>query len=80
MLGIFAADVVVGDLELPTSQKLFIEDQFLADYQLDAGTYKSTGNKEVVVNDGRLTLRLELRDDETPAGISQLNFSKLSDK
>ena len=78
--GTYLVSAVVGDLELPTSQKVFVEDQFLADYQLDAGVYKHTGNREVVVDDGQFTLRLELRDDKTPAGISQLNFSRLSGK
>jgi hypothetical protein len=32
----------------------------------------------VLVTDGKLTIRLELRDDKTCAGIHELNFTRMS--
>lgn len=67
----------IGDVYAKTWQNVSME-------SVDAGTYeldhelRSTPDVKVVVTDGKLTVRLELRDDKTCAGIHELNFTKTS--
>jgi hypothetical protein len=64
----------VGDLYTKTWQRVEIEG-------VDAGTYalnrkvQTTKEMRVPVRDGRLTLRVHLKNDPVPAGLQELHFS-----
>lgn len=78
--GIYEVNAIIGDSFAPTSQKLFFEDKEIGTFKVNKGEYKKTDSFKVNVKDNKLTVRLELTDDETTAGINELNFKKISSK
>ena len=73
--GVYRIRANVGDLELPTWQKVQFENVTAATYSLNSGEFKWTSEKVVKVKDGKLTVRVFV--DETnkkAAGISEIVF------
>lgn len=76
--GRYVVSAVVGDSFLPSSQKVSFEDVPARTYAIrKGGSYKKTDDHEIQVADGRLTVRLELPDEEKCAGIKELHFKKM---
>lgn len=74
--GRYGVGTRVGDVHERTWQRICIQGMDADIYELDH-ELKSTPDVNVLVTDGKLTIRLELRDDKTCAGIHELNFTRM---
>lgn len=73
--GRYFVQAEVGDMYDPTWQKVEIEGRDTGIYELDK-TLDWTPIINVPVQDGKLTIRIHLRDSSTPAGIRELHFTR----
>lgn len=71
----YCVNVNVGNMYGLTWQRIEIEGVDAGVYELDAGELKWTGEKRVKVSDGKLTVRVYLKDDVTEAGIFEVYFT-----
>lgn len=67
----------VGDVYSDTWQAIEFEGMKAGTYTLRAGPPRWTPEQIVTVNDGRLTIRIHLKDELTPAGLRNLNFARV---
>lgn len=73
--GEYRVNVKTGNMYGPTWQRIEIEDVDAGTIELEAGELKWTGEKRVKVSDGKLTIRIYLKDDVTEAGIFDIYFT-----
>lgn len=73
--GYYDVQAQVGDAYAATWQKISFEGADAGVYELDR-TLAWTPAKRVRVRDGRLTIRLQLRDEEAWAAIYELHFTR----
>lgn len=76
--GLYLVTAAVGDTFEPSIQKVYFEDTEAGVYETTEAGYAQTEELEILVKDNRLTVRLELVGDKNVAGISTLNFKKIS--
>lgn len=77
--GHYIVNATVGDTFEPSNQKVFFEGIEAGSFDLNkGGFFETTKDLEIQVTDNKLTLRLELADDEKWAGIRELNFKKIN--
>lgn len=74
--GEYAVSIRVGDHLAPSWQKVFLGGADAGTYQLEANEFVWTPEKIVTIRDAKLPVRLELRDANNYAGVSQLSFRK----
>lgn len=75
--GVYRVRAKVGDLFLPTWQKISFEGILAATYNLKAGELKWTNEKVVKVSDRKLTIRIYVDEkDEKYAGLSEIVFQR----
>ncbi|MFC1714244.1 M23 family metallopeptidase [Candidatus Poribacteria bacterium] len=75
--GWYGVGARIGDVYAKTWQRVCIEGTDAGVYELDH-ELRSIPDVKVLVTDGKLTVRLELRDDGTCAGIHELNLTRMS--
>jgi len=66
----------VGDHYAATWQQIEFEGADAGTFEFPRGELAWTEEKSVLVSDGRLTIRIRLRDDHTPAGLRNLTFTR----
>lgn len=74
--GEYAVSVRVGDRLARSWQRVRLEGSEAGAYALGANQFAWTPEKTVAVHDGRLTIRIELKDAHSWAGLSQLRFAR----
>jgi hypothetical protein len=75
--GVYRIRAKVGDLKLPSWQKIEFEGIESGTFDLGAGEYKWTAERVVKVEDSRLTIRLYIDpSDKKVAGLSEIVFQK----
>jgi hypothetical protein len=74
--GEYVVSARVGDRLSPSWQRVQFESLDAGTYRLDAGRFAWTPEKTVRVADGKLTVRIHLKDRSTRAGLSQLDFQR----
>ncbi|WP_297093604.1 hypothetical protein [uncultured Draconibacterium sp.] len=75
--GVYRVRAQVGDVELPSWQKIELEGVEAATYNLAAGEQKWTSEKVVKVTDRRLTVRIYVDpENRKVAGISEIVFQQ----
>jgi hypothetical protein len=75
--GVYRIRAKVGDISHSSWQKIQFENVLASTYSLEAGEQKWTPEKVVKVNDGKLTVRIFVKENNIkPAGISQIVFQK----
>ena len=72
--GTYRVRVEAGDHYAATWQRVEFEGVEAGTFGLPRGELRWTEEKRVTVRDGRLTVRIHLRDDRTPAGLRKLVF------
>lgn len=72
--GRYALRAMMGDGNLPTWQRVSFEGVEMGVFELEPNRFAWTEEQIVRVTDGRLTIRIELRDDETPGSLSEIMF------
>ena len=72
--GCYRVRAELGDHYAATWQRVEFEGSDAGAFDLPRGELAWTDEKRVAVNDGRLTVRIQLRDDRTPAGLRNLVF------
>lgn len=77
--GQFRVKALLGDQSSASWQKCWFEETEAGTFDLAAGQFAWTDERVVQVIDGRLTVRLELRED-VPAGLSELHFVRSKDQ
>ena len=76
-LGVYRIRAKMGDVSLPTWQKIAFEGVDAGELSKGAGQFAWTSEKVVKVNDGKLTVRIYVdENNEKPAGISEIVFQK----
>lgn len=75
--GGYIVNALVGDRERSSWQKISFSGVDAGTYELGANHYAQTSEKSVEVEDGRLKVRIVLKDSNTRAGISQLYFKNI---
>ncbi|MHB8897555.1 MAG: M23 family metallopeptidase [Thermoguttaceae bacterium] len=75
--GSYRVRAEVGDHYAATWQRVQVEATDAGTFELPPGLLRWTGDQPVEVRDDRLTVRIHLRDDQTPAGLRNLVFEKL---
>ena len=75
--GYYLVNATLGDAFEPSGQKLFFENTEAGTYEVGKGTYEKTKDFKVQVTDNRLTVRLQLLDNQDYAGIRELNFRQI---
>lgn len=73
--GDYRVEAEVGDAFAGTGQRIDFEGVNAGSFDLPAGQLQWTPKPIVAVRDGRLTVRLYLKDDTTKAGLRNLNFT-----
>ncbi len=73
--GRYALQALLGAANLATWQRVFFEGVAAGTYDLEPSAFAWTPERIVRVGDGRLTIRLHLRDATTPAGLSEIMFA-----
>ena len=77
--GVYRIRAKMGDVALPTWQKIAFEGIDAGEFSEDAGQFAWTSEKVVKVNDGKLTVRIYVdKNNEKPAGISEIVFQRAS--
>lgn len=74
--GCYNVKARVGCKDAASWQKIVFEDIFEGTHALSAGEFAWTQRREVVVEDGRLTIGINLKDDQTCAGLAHLEFCR----
>jgi hypothetical protein len=75
--GVYRIRAKVGDIALPTWQKVTFENVETGVLIKGPGEFAWTSEKVVKVNDGRLTIRIFVdENNEKPAGISEIVFQR----
>ena len=75
--GVYRIRAKVGDLFLPSYQKVIFEDVTAATYSLEPGEMKWTTEKVVRVNDGKLTVKIYLdENNQRISGLSEIVFQQ----
>jgi hypothetical protein len=75
--GIYRIRAKVGDLFLPTWQKVAFENVETDTYSLGAGELEWTPERVVKVEDGKLTIRIYIDEEENrPAGLGEIVFQQ----
>ena len=75
--GVYRIRAKMGDVALPTWQKISFEGIEAGILSNAAGEFKWTSEKAVKVNDGKLTVRIFIdRNNEKVAGMSEIVFQK----
>ncbi len=75
--GVYRIRARMGDIALPTWQKISYEGVEAGDLILNAGQFAWTPEKIVKVEDGRLTVRIFVDpNNEKPAGMSEIVFQQ----
>ena len=75
--GVYRIRAKVGDVSHSSWQKIQFENVIASTYSLEAGEQKWTSEKVVKVDDGKLTVRIFVDENNLkPAGISQVVFQK----
>ncbi len=75
--GVYRIRAKMGDISLPTWQKVVFEGIETNEISINAGQFIWTPEKVVKVNDGKLTVRVFVdENNEKPAGISEIVFQK----
>lgn len=72
--GKYAVNLLVGDVHHDTWQRLEVEGRPLGTYGLGANHLTWTKEQQVQVKDGRLTVRIYLKDNMTYASLSEVLF------
>jgi hypothetical protein len=76
--GTFRIRAKIGDLELPSWQKVEFEGIESGTFELAPGEYKWTNERVVKVNDGKLTVRIFIDPaNKKAAGLSEIVFQKV---
>ncbi len=77
--GTYRIRVKAGDLELATWQKVKFENTEPVIVNLGKGEFKWTSERIVKVNDGKLSIQIELNEDNNlPAGIIEIVFQNVN--
>lgn len=76
--GIYSVNATVGDIKLPTSQKIFFENTSVGVFETQGSRNEKTEDIKVEVSDNQLTVRLELIDAEQYAGLMELHFKRIN--
>lgn len=75
--GVYRIRAKMGDISLPTWQKVAFEGIDAGILSNDAGEFKWTSERVVKVNDGKLTIRIFVDEkNEKAAGISEIVFQR----
>ena len=75
--GTYRIRAKVGDVSHSSWQKIQFENVIASTYSLEAGEQKWTSEKVVKVNDGKLSVRIFVEENNRkPAGVSQIVFQK----
>lgn len=75
--GVYRIRAKMGDVALPTWQKIDFEGVSAGEFIEEAGQFIWTSEKVVKVNDGKLTVRVFVdENNEKPAGISEIVFQQ----
>ncbi len=75
--GAYRIRAKLGDLDLPSWQKIDFEGVNAGTFSLAEGEQKWTNERIVKVSDGKLTIRIYVdENNENPAGISEIVFQK----
>ena len=75
--GVYRIRARIGDVNLPTWQKVEFENIEAGEFENKAGEFKWTSERVVKVKDGRLTVRIYVdANNEKPAGLSEIVFQK----
>ncbi len=75
--GVYRIRAQVGDLELPSWQKVEFEGIDAGTFQLEAGEYKWTSERVVTVKDYKLSVRIYLDpNNQKMAGLTDIVFQK----
>lgn len=76
--GVYRVRAKVGDLELPSWQKVEFEGVVAGSYALEAGKYKWTSERVVKVNDYKLTIRIFPDNEKAEvSGLSEIVFQQV---
>ena len=75
--GTYRVRAEVGDQYAATWQWVEFEGVDAGTFELPPGQLRRTDERPVTVNDGRLTARIQLRDNRTPAGLRNLTFERI---
>lgn len=75
--GVYRIRAEVGDLSLPSWQKIEFEGVEASTYELNAGEYKWTNEKVVKINDRKITVRIYVDgQNRKVAGLSEVVFQQ----
>lgn len=74
--GVYLVRAEVGDYYAGTWQQIELEGIDAGTFELARGDLAWTREELVTVRDGRLTIRVRLRNDRTPAGLRNLTFKR----
>lgn len=77
--GAYNISCVIGDYESPSEMRLYFENIELGNYETEPANFKEVEEQNVIVNDGMLTIKIELPNEKSIAGIQKLEFIKVSD-
>ena len=76
-LGVYRIRARIGDVNIPTWQKVEFENIEAGEFENKSGEFEWTSEKVVKVKDGRLTVRIYVNENnEKPAGLSEIVFQK----
>jgi hypothetical protein len=73
--GQYRVKALLGDRDVASWQKCWFEGTEAGAFDLAAGQFAWTDERVVLVSDGRLTVRIELREG-LPAGLGELHFAR----
>ena len=73
--GRYAVNLLLGAVNNPTWQRVEVEGISFGTYELSANHLSWTRERNVSVDDGRLTIRIHLKDDVTYAALSEVLFN-----
>jgi hypothetical protein len=75
--GTYVVGAILGSRDDRTWQRVTFEQTEAGVFALEAGESTSTPRKQVSVADGRLTMRVFLKDAETAAGVNTFSFKRV---
>lgn len=78
--GTYLLEALVGDNEFYSWQDIYINDIPVGVFDLPANKYKWTEKKIVKSKDGKIDVKLLLKDNHSIAGIKEIRFEKISNK
>lgn len=74
--GEYVVKALVGDLDYPSWQHVYIEGVDAGEFALEANRFAWTPSLRLPVTDGKLTVRIDVQQDNTVAGLAELVFTK----